>query len=153
MDLASLGIKDPLAAELYIHAYNNNFDYTKVKISAADIKRLQPLLNPDPVVQEVEVNIEEYRNVFANTRGKGERGDLSLVKRNLIRFLRENKNYTMGKIISIAKEYVEFQYGNYSYMRQADYFIYKYENGMWISPIKNFLREYTSPEKSGIQII
>ena len=59
---------------------------------------------------------------------------------NLIKFFRQNPEYTFDDLLKITNQYIDSFYGSYKVMRQADYFLYKFNNGNWISPIEEFIQ-------------
>lgn len=140
---ASLGVKDIAAAELYMFAIENNLDETKVKITKTDIERMQSLINKNPIIEEVNRRVNEYRNLFKDTRGEDERGVLRTVLINLRRFMVEHK-CSFDYILEHTKNYIDQFYGDFRYMRRADYFLYKYVDGNWISPLEEFINNMNS---------
>jgi hypothetical protein len=141
--LNAIGVTNLTAAELYIYAFKEGLDVSNINISKIDIKRLKPLIdgNRPDIDQEIQDRIEEYRCLFENTRGKGETGSRSLVLRNLLKFFNEHTNYTFDDLLSITKEYIAEFYGDFRYIKQADYFLYKYVDGRWTSEIKEFIKK------------
>ncbi len=138
--LVALDVKDLTAAELYLFAVDNSLDFTKVRITAADRKRLESLNDNDPLTTIINNRVHEYRKLFKDTRGEGEQGQLRLVLKNLIKFFRQNPEYTFDDLLKITNQYIDSFYGSYKVMRQADYFLYKFNNGNWISPIEEFIQ-------------
>ena len=138
--LLALDVKDLTAGELYLFAIENNLDHTKVKLTAADRKRLDSLSDNLPLTTIINKRVKEYRLLFKDTRGEGEQGQLRLVLKNLIKFFRQNPEYTFDDLLKITNQYIDSFYGSYKVMRQADYFLYKFNNGNWISPIEEFIQ-------------
>ena len=151
--LQMLKVMDIPACELYIYAYNHNMDYTKIIINKADIERIGTLLKGENTIDLVERRYNEYRNLFKDTRGRGELGDIRRVKINLVRFLIEHSDISFDQLLEITKEYIDSFYGNFNYMRRADYFLYKYLDGIWLCPIETFMNRNKTIEESGLNII
>ena len=137
--LVALDVKDLTAAELYLHAIDNKLDYTKVKITAADRKRLESMNSNDPITDIINNRVKEYRLLLKDTRGEGEQGQLRLVLQNLLKFFKQNPEYDFDGLLKITNQYINSFYGDYKLMRQADYFLYKFKGGTWISPIEEYI--------------
>lgn len=150
--LVALEVQDLTAGELYVFASENGLDITKIKITTADRKRVEQLIGEDPLHNIINTRVKEYRSLFKDTRGEGEQGTLRNVMRNLLRFFRENPQYTFDDLLSYTRQYVDSFYGQYKIMRQADYFLYKYDNGTWISPIEDFINLNNNKEEREIRV-
>lgn len=100
----------------------------------------------DIIVSDVipEAKITEYRMCFAKSNSSrglkpGCLGDLTKVKKNLRKWLKENKAYTIDDVINTAKQYVKLERDNgYKYLMAADYFIYKNTR----SKLSSLIEEY-----------
>jgi hypothetical protein len=82
------------------------------------IKRSDRAIN-----QELEDFVEEYRNLWKGLK-PGSMGSLNGCKEKLIRWMKENPNYSKENILNAAKIYLN-TLENYKFLQQADYFIYK----------------------------
>lgn len=145
--LIALDVKDLTAGELYLHAVEHNLDVTKVKITLADRRRIESITGEDPLIKMVNDRVKEYRRLFEHTRGKGEQGQLRLVLINLLKFFRSNPQYTFDDLLKFTRGYINSFYGDYKIMRQADYFLYKYHDGMWISPVEEFIQSINKKDE------
>jgi len=75
-------------------------------------------------VFNVENWYQDYRRLFAGTK-PGAMGDKKATLKKLQKFLKDNPEYTVEDIFNITREYIDSFQGNYKYLQQADYFIYK----------------------------
>ena len=95
-------------------SYSNN---SKLKC------KINPFITQDSTVSVEDSKIHELRMVFKGTK-RGAMGSSTTVKGKLERFL-NTYNFDIEDIIRIAKKYVESFNGDYTYMKQLDYFIFK----------------------------
>lgn len=70
--------------------------------------------------------IDELRRIFARTK-PGAMGASFTVRNKILRFI-TNYPYTIDDIIRVSKKYVDSFNGDYTYMKQLDYFIFKRDN-------------------------
>lgn len=133
-DLETKGVVDVEAALLYLLALENGLDVSKIKISKADILRINAF---DEVTEEVQLRYQEYRDLFKGLK-PGAEGDKQAVIRNLIKFIKGEK-YTFDEILKYTQEYIDSKFGELKYIRQADYFLYKTINGTKTSTLREFI--------------
>lgn len=88
-------------------------------------------LNYKLIDLEIEKRIDEYRAVFSiNREGKvglrlGSMGDRNACIKKLRKWFRNYPNKTFDDVVNTAFYYVSNLNGNYTYLKQADYFIEK----------------------------
>lgn len=169
--LRELGIKDPDAANLYIFCLGNDINTNLIRIESDDIniiwnKKLvtKEILEDSakytihterPAVVEIKSKdseidsfIKEYRNLFKGLKNEAI-GIKALVKTNLLEFLKNNSQYTLEDIMRATKLYIKsFEAKDRTYMRQADYFIYKkLNNGPKVSTLLEVLENESDYKK------
>ena len=67
--------------------------------------------------------VKEYRNLWKGLK-PGSMGHEQGVKDKLFRWMQSNTEYSKEDIIRAAKLYIK-SLDNYTYLQQADYFVYK----------------------------
>lgn len=133
-ELVEKGVVDIEAALVYLLVLENGLDLSKVKISKADIERIG---RSNPIQEEVQLRYQEYRNLFKGLK-PGAEGSKSLVINNLIKFISTEK-HSFDEILEFTQEYIDSKYGEFKYIRQADYFLYKVIGGRTTSTLKEFI--------------
>jgi hypothetical protein len=161
--LDKLQVSDKNAVKIYLAALQLGIPEALVKIGAQDKRKLYSnkvvevefdefdnnvKINLDAegslnlVINSIEAQVEdfydEYRKLFKNKK-PGAMGSEATVKVNLAKFLEKYKQYSKEDILEAAKLYVDSFITDATYMRQADYFIFKqiYPGG----PVKSTLLE------------
>lgn len=81
-------------------------------------------LSSREINQIIENNAHILRNKWKGLK-LGSMGSLSALKLKLKRWMEKNPNYTFEDILRAADVYIASLNGNYKYLQQADYFIYK----------------------------
>jgi hypothetical protein len=77
--------------------------------------------------QELENNLELFRNKWKGLKA-GSMGSPKSCREKLYRWMSENPNYTIDKILKAADMYLASLSGDYRFLQRADYFIFKQEN-------------------------
>ena len=72
---------------------------------------------------EIESLVKEYRNLWKGLK-PGSMGSEQGCKEKLFRWMQNNPSYTKEDILKAAKAYIN-SLDNYTFLQQADYFIYK----------------------------
>lgn len=86
--------------------------------SKKEIKKSERLL-----LSEVNSFINDFRNKWKGLK-PGSMGSLSACRLKMIRWMKENPEYTSEQILKAVDIYLK-SLNNYNYLQQADYFIYK----------------------------
>ena len=90
--------------------------------SEKNIKKSNRVIN-----QEIAGRIEEFRNKWKGLKS-GSMGSQKSCQLKLLRWMKENPNYTFDDILKAANIYLESLNGDYRFLQRADYFIFKQEN-------------------------
>lgn len=88
---------------------------------------------------QVESFVEEFRNKWKGLK-PGSMGSLAACKEKLFRWMKENPSYNPEQILKAADIYIN-SLNNYTYLQQADYFIYKKEGKDEHSRLSAFIDE------------
>jgi hypothetical protein len=88
----------------------------------------------------IDDRVREYRNLFKGLK-RGSMGGPEACKAKLIRWLKNNPSNTMDDVIKAASLYIRTLSGNYNYLQQADYFIYKKNGKDETSKLSAFIDE------------
>ena len=99
-----------------------------------EIKKSQRLL-----LSEVNSFIVEFRDKWKGLK-VGSMGSLSSCKMKMMKWMEENPEYTPQQILKAADIYIN-SLNNYTYLQQADYFIYKKEGLAEHSRLSAFIDE------------
>ncbi len=91
----------------------------------------------------VENNINSYRSLFKPLK-RGAMGSPEGCKTKLTRWLTNNPIYTFEDIINATKLYIKEFEGDYRYLQQADYFIYKKEGVDEQSRLSTYVEELSN---------
>ena len=83
--------------------------------------------------------IEEYRNIWKGLK-LGAMGSPSACKEKMLRWMKENPNYSKEDILKAAKIYIN-SLNNYQYLQAAHYFIYKKDGKEEDSRLSAFIEE------------
>lgn len=171
--LRELGVKNPDAVNLYIFCLGNQMDTNLIKIEQEDINLIwhkelvtkeiledsakYTINTESPTVvevvskdSEIDAFIKQYRALFKGIK-RDSMGLRQLVKDNLLEFLEKNSQYTLEDILRGTRLYIKsFEHKDRTFMRQADYFIYKKLNSS--SPKISTLLEVLENEEDYRQI-
>lgn len=98
------------------------------------------------ITDDIELWIDEYRGVFKGKR-IGSMGDRESCIDKMHKFLTKYPDYTKEQIIKATELYVATQGPHYTYLQQADYFIFKKEEGTKV--IKSRLAGHLEETASG----
>jgi hypothetical protein len=88
---------------------------------------LRPLIKEIFNSKDVESWIQEFRDLFKNTRSSKSMGDKQVVLKKMKIFVENNPEYTKRDILNAAQRYINQCTNDGIFIRQADYFIYKQE--------------------------
>ena len=94
------------------------------------------------LLNEINSFIVEYRNKWKGLK-PGSMGGLSSCKMKMMRWMSDNPDYTPAQILKAADIYIQ-SLNNYTYLQQADYFIYKKEGYSEQSRLSAFIDEIDS---------
>lgn len=94
------------------------------------------------VNNELDSFIEEFRNKWKGLK-PGSMGSLSTCKEKMKRWMQENPTYSPQQILTAADIYIN-SLDNYTYLQQADYFIYKKDGKEESSRLSAFIDETES---------
>ncbi len=83
--------------------------------------------------------VKEYRNLWKGLK-IGSMGSQQSCSDKLIRWFNENPTYTKEDVLNAAKMYIK-SLDNYTYLQQADYFIYKKDGKEESSRLSSFIDE------------
>lgn len=92
------------------------------------------------VSKEVEEHVQEYREKWRGL-SLGMMGSPKSCKEKLTRWMHENPEYTMQNILKAADIYIKTFNGEYKYLQQADYFIFKKTGREESSRLSAFIEE------------
>lgn len=90
-------------------------------------------------------NINAYRSLFKPLR-RGAMGSPEGCKTKLIRWFSNNPNYTFEDVVNATKLYIKEFNGDYRYLQQADYFIYKKDGKDEMSRLSTYVEELDNNE-------
>lgn len=102
--------------------------------SKKEIRKSERVVN-----NELNNFIEEFRNKWKGLK-PGSMGSLSTCKEKMKRWMQENPTYSPQQILIAAKIYIN-SLDNYTYLQQADYFIYKKDGKEESSRLSAFVDE------------
>lgn len=102
--------------------------------SKKEIRKSERLVN-----NELNGFIEEFRNKWKGLK-PGSMGSLSTCKEKMKRWMQENPTYSSQQILNAANVYIN-SLDNYTYLQQADYFIYKKDGKEESSRLSAFIDE------------
>lgn len=108
-----------------------------VKSPKINIKKSERVIN-----NELDSFIEEFRNKWKGLK-PGSMGSLSACKDKMKRWMFENPQYNAEQILKAADVYLN-SLNNYTYLQQADYFIYKKDAHGESSRLSAFIDEIDS---------
>lgn len=103
------------SGETLLNSLNIDIDLKTNKIIEKELSR--------DIAKEVSDRIGEFREVWKGIK-VGSMGDRSSCEAKLIRWRKNNPDYSFDDIINAAKAYVD-SVRNTSYLQRADYFVYK----------------------------
>lgn len=90
--------------------------------------------------QIVSFRIKEYRSKWKGLK-RGAMGSPTSCEEKLIRWIKNNPEYTFDDILKAADLYIDSLNGDYTYLQRADYFIYKKEGKEESSRLSAFIEE------------
>lgn len=87
-----------------------------------------------------EIDIDKYRSLWKGLK-PGSMGSKQACEKKLIRWMKENPEYSFADVINAAKSYIN-SVNNLRYLQNADYFIYKQDKtGIDSSRLSSFIDE------------
>lgn len=102
--------------------------------SKKEIRKSERVVN-----NELDNFIEEFRNKWKGLK-PGSMGSINSCKEKMKRWMQENPTYSPQQILTAAKIYIN-SLDNYTYLQQADYFIYKKDGKEESSRLSSFVDE------------
>lgn len=119
-------------SKLLLEASFNDYDKVSItKVRNVSDKHIERLVSD---------RVMEYRLLFKPLK-RGAMGSPEGCKAKLKRWLKNNPNYNFDDIIKAAKLYIQELNGDYRYLQQADYFIYKKVGRDEVSRLSTFVEE------------
>lgn len=115
----------------------NSFTDKKVSVKKDSIKKK---LSQRFINDAVEEGIEEYRNSWKGLK-PGSMGSPKNCKDKLKRWMLENPEYTFDDILKAVSIYINQFNGDYRFLQQADYFIFKKDGKEESSRLSAFIDE------------
>jgi hypothetical protein len=100
-------------------------------------------LSERTITRTVDHHLDDYRNLFKGLK-LGAMGAPNSCRDKLKRWLKENPEYSFDHILKATAIYINSLNGNYAYLQQADYFIYKKQGKDEISKLSAFIDEIDS---------
>jgi hypothetical protein len=91
------------------------------------------------ITEDFDEFIEEYRNIWKGLK-VGSMGSPMACKEKMLRWMKENPNYSKADILKAAKIYIN-SLNNYQYLQAAHYFIYKKDGKEEDSRLSAFIEE------------
>lgn len=115
-------------------------DFLSIESSQSDYKNKKINKKSDRIIQDgLDEFVDEYRLLWKGLKS-GSMGSPNTCKDKLIRWMKENPNYSKEDILKAAKIYIN-SLDNYQYLQQADYFIYKKDGKEESSRLSAFIDE------------
>jgi hypothetical protein len=115
-------------------------DFLSIESSYSDYKEKKIIKKSNRVINEgFDEFIEEYRNLWKGLK-LGSMGSPGACKEKMLRWMRENPNYSKEDILKAAKIYIN-SLNNYQYLQAAHYFIYKKDGKEEDSRLSAFIEE------------
>ena len=115
-------------------------DFLSIESSYSDYKSKKVIKKSTRTISEgFDEFIEEYRNLWKGLK-VGSMGSPNACKEKMLRWMRENPNYTKEDILKAAKIYIN-SLNNYQYLQAAHYFIYKKDGKEEDSRLSAFIEE------------
>jgi len=117
--------------KLHIEADEEDFDKLLEILEDVECVELVKIKNHlsksvvDAKVEDIDVWVKkEYRTIFKGKK-RGAMGDIFQCSYKMALFLLTFKEYTKDDVLKAAKDYVNSFGNDFTYMRQADFFIFK----------------------------
>ena len=115
-------------------------DFLSIESSYSDYKSKKVVKKSTRTISEgFDKFIEEYRNLWKGLK-VGSMGSPMACKEKMLRWMKENPNYTKEDILKAAKIYIN-SLNNYQYLQAAHYFIYKKDGKEEDSRLSAFIEE------------
>ena len=115
-------------------------DFLSIESSYSDYKSKKVVKKSTRIISEgFDEFIEEYRNLWKGLK-VGSMGSPIACKEKMLRWMRENPNYTKEDILKAAKIYIN-SLNNYQYLQAAHYFIYKKDGKEEDARLSAFIEE------------
>tara|TARA_R110002124_G_scaffold281430_1_gene455648 strand:+ start:5893 stop:6498 length:606 start_codon:yes stop_codon:yes gene_type:complete len=97
--------------------------------------------------QELEENVEVFRNKWKGLK-MGSMGSPKACKEKLKRWMKENPSYSIEQILKAADAYIN-SLNDFTYLQQADYFIFKKDGKEESSRLSAFIDEVDNYKQEG----
>ena len=118
-------------------------DFLSIESSHSNYKEKKIIKKSNRVINEgFDEFIEEYRNLWKGLK-VGSLGSYRTCYDKMKRWMSENPNYSKEDILKAARIYIN-SLGNYQYLQQADYFIFKKDGKDENSRLSAFIDEQES---------
>lgn len=115
-------------------------DFLSIESSQSDYKSKNIIKKSNRVINsDIDEFIESYRLLWKGLK-VGSMGSTGACKDKMIRWMKDNPNYTKEDILKAAKIYIQ-SLNNYQYLQAADYFIYKKDGKEESSRLSAFIEE------------
>ena len=115
-------------------------DFLSIESNYSNYKEKKVVKKSNRVINEgFDEFIEEYRNIWKGLK-LGAMGSPSACKEKMLRWMKENPNYSKEDILKAAKIYIN-SLNNYQYLQAAHYFIYKKDGKEEDSRLSAFIEE------------
>ena len=115
-------------------------DFLSIESSYSNYKEKKIIKKSNRVINEgFDEFIEEYRNLWKGLK-VGSMGSPIACKEKMLRWMKENPNYSKEDILKAAKIYIN-SLNNYQYLQAAHYFIYKKDGKEEDSRLSAFIEE------------
>ena len=115
-------------------------DFLSIESSYSDYKSKKVVKKSTRTISEgFDEFIEEYRNLWKGLKS-GAMGSPNACKEKMLRWMKENPNYSKEDILKAAKIYIN-SLNNYQYLQAAHYFIYKKDGKEEDSRLSAFIEE------------
>ena len=115
-------------------------DFLSIESNYSNYKEKKIIKKSNRVINEgFDEFIEEYRNIWKGLK-LGAMGSPSACKEKMLRWMKENPNYSKEDILKAAKIYIN-SLNNYQYLQAAHYFIYKKDGKEEDSRLSAFIEE------------
>ena len=115
-------------------------DFLSIESNYSNYKEKKIIKKSNRVINEgFDEFIEEYRNLWKGLK-VGSMGSPGACKEKMLRWMKENPNYSKEDILKAARIYIN-SLNNYQYLQAAHYFIYKKDGKEEDSRLSAFIEE------------
>lgn len=98
-----------------------------ISIASSNEKKTRLVKSSRVINKELENNVEIFRNKFRGLK-RGVMGSPKACRDKLYRWMKENPEYNIDQILKAVDVYIDSLKGDYRFLQQADYFIFKQNN-------------------------